>query len=168
MAALEVILGTMIDPANVTQAPLTNATGGTSPSVPSAGYNASDIPPGSILPPATHGDEAGGWILTAIVSVLALWMWVFMSTGLFEDGKATVGGKKKKKRRPISLARALERNSAALDLSEKEKGPEITIMSPSTTIITSSGHQRTDSLRLNSIGEDVTGPAPVHIRVIDR
>jgi len=166
MAALEVILGTMIDPSNVAQAPLTNTTGGTSPSVPSAGYNASDIPPGSILTPATHGDKAGGWILTALFSVLALWMWVFMSTGLFEDGKATVGGKKKK--RPISLVRVLDRNSALLDLSEKGKGTTTTIMSSSATIITPSGHQKTDSLPLDSIGKDVTGPAPVHVRIIDR
>ena len=101
MAALEVVLGTMIQH---TDAPLTNKTGGTSPSVPTAGYNSSAIPPDSIVTPATHSDKAGGWALTAIVSVLALWTWTFMTSELFEDGKSTVaGGKRKKSRR--SLAR---------------------------------------------------------------
>lgn len=167
MSALEAILGTLI---KHTVAPLTNTTGGTSPSVPTAGYNSSDVPPGSIVTPATKPGRAGGWILTAFVSVLALWTWVFMASDWFEDGKSTVAGGKRKRSR-MTLVRDLEKmkEGEVLDLSSKRRSKEggvaeSPIMSPSATLLTSHGHRRTDSVGvLDSIEDTIrmgeTAPA---------
>jgi len=99
MAALEVVLGTMV---GHTTAAVTNATGGTSVSNPTAGYNASNIPPGEQINPPTKADRAGAWFLTALFSVLALYMWWFMNTSSHEWSPSTIGGKAGRKGRTIS------------------------------------------------------------------
>jgi mannan endo-1,6-alpha-mannosidase len=99
MAALEVIIGTMVG--HVTAA-VTNSTGGTSPSNPTAGYNASDIPPGEQTSPPSKADKVGAWFLTALFSVLALYMWWFMNTNCWEWSFATIGGKPGRKGRTVS------------------------------------------------------------------
>jgi mannan endo-1,6-alpha-mannosidase len=100
MAALEVVLGTMVHKA---AAAVTNTTGGTSPSNPNAGYNSSSIPPGQTVSPPTKADKVGAWFLTAIFSVGALYMWWFMNTSSHEWGsRPTVGGKPGRKGRTIS------------------------------------------------------------------
>ncbi|KAF8855685.1 hypothetical protein BDZ45DRAFT_692450 [Acephala macrosclerotiorum] len=93
MAALEVIQGTLIK--QVTP-PVTNTTGGTSVGNPSAGYNASNIPPGQQITPAHNRDRAGAWFLTAVMIVGALWCWTFMSTSVLEGhgGNPTVAGRR--------------------------------------------------------------------------
>jgi mannan endo-1,6-alpha-mannosidase len=160
MAALEVILGTLT---HQTQAPLTNSTGGTSPSVPTAGYNASDVPPGSVVTPANKSDKAGAWAVTAILSVLALWTWAFMSTDMFEDGRSTVAGGKRKKSR-MSLARDLEKTTSTIviDLNSKGKGKfsagdvEPQIATPSPALRPPNGHRRVDSIKpMDSIEESI-------------
>jgi mannan endo-1,6-alpha-mannosidase len=157
MSALEAILGTLIQH---TEAPLTNSTGGTSPSVPSAGYNSSSIPPGSVVTPATKPGKAGAWVLTAILIVLALWTWFFMSTDWFEDGKSTVAGGKRKRSR-MSRARDLEKmtSSIVVDLNGKGKGKSVDtpITSPKATVI---GHRRMDSVGVLDAIEENIGTAP--------
>jgi mannan endo-1,6-alpha-mannosidase len=74
MAAMEVFLGTLV---KMQQIPLTNKTGGTSPSNPNAGYNKSDVPPGMIVEPPKTGDRVGAWFLTVVFVVVAIWgLWV--------------------------------------------------------------------------------------------
>jgi mannan endo-1,6-alpha-mannosidase len=101
MAAMEVILGTLIQ---TTQAPLTNTTGGTSVSNPNAGFNASSVPPGEQITPATKSEKAGAWVLTAIVLVLAIWTAWFMWSTAWEprEGKvASASSSEKGKGREI-------------------------------------------------------------------
>lgn len=99
MAALEVVLGTMVG--HVTPA-VTNTTGGNSASNPTAGYNASSLPPGEVVTPATKADRAGAWLLTVLFSLATLYTWYFMNTDAFEWGKPTIGGKAGKHGRTIS------------------------------------------------------------------
>ncbi|KAE8446299.1 hypothetical protein EG329_012385 [Mollisiaceae sp. DMI_Dod_QoI] len=93
MAALEVMLGTLVQQ---TKPPVTNTTGGTSAGNPTAGYNASNIPPGEQIEPANKGDKAGAWFLTAVMIIAAIWCWTFMSTNVLEGvgAKPTVGGRR--------------------------------------------------------------------------
>lgn len=81
MAAMEVILGTLIQ---TTQAPLTNATGGTSTSNPHAGFNASSVPPIEITTPPSKGEKAGAWVLTAFIVALVIWTGWFMWSAAWE------------------------------------------------------------------------------------
>lgn len=81
MAALEVLLSTII---KVIPAPLTNSTGGTSISDPSAGTNTSNSEPGSIVTPPTNGDRVGAWIVTALVLVASVASCYFMWSTSFE------------------------------------------------------------------------------------
>jgi mannan endo-1,6-alpha-mannosidase len=81
MAAMEVILGTLI---HITQAPLTNTTGGTSVSNPTAGYNSSNVPP------PTPAERAGAWVLTFVLVILALWTGWFMWSMAWEPRERKV------------------------------------------------------------------------------
>jgi mannan endo-1,6-alpha-mannosidase len=100
MAALEVVLGTMVGHATPA---VTNTTGGNSASNPSAGYNASSLPPGEVVTPASKADRAGGWFLTVLFSLATLYMWYFMNTSSCEwRSKPTVGGKTGRHGRTIS------------------------------------------------------------------
>jgi mannan endo-1,6-alpha-mannosidase len=82
---------------------VTNSTGGNSASNPNAGYNASSIPPGEVVAPATKADRAGAWFLTALFSVAALYMWWFMNTSSHEwTSRPTVLGKTGRQGRTIS------------------------------------------------------------------
>jgi mannan endo-1,6-alpha-mannosidase len=81
MAAMEVILGTLIQQ---TQAPLTNSTGGTSTSNPNAGFNASSIPPGEIVTPPSKSEKAGAWVLTTFILALVIWTAWFMWSSAWE------------------------------------------------------------------------------------
>jgi len=97
MAALEVIIGTLVKPHE--NVPLTNSTGGTSISNPSAGFNASNTPPGEDIAPATNTERGSAWFLTVLVSLLALWTWWFLSSTTFErKGRngPSVAGKKRR------------------------------------------------------------------------
>jgi mannan endo-1,6-alpha-mannosidase len=99
MAAMEVILGTLIQS---TQAPLTNTTGGTSPSNPNAGFNSSSVPPGELIIPATKTEKAGAWVLTACVLALAIWTaWFMWSTAWEPRETAAAATKEKGKGREI-------------------------------------------------------------------
>ena len=104
MAALEVVLGTLVGQST---SAVTNSTGGTSPSNPTAGYNASSIPPGQVVTPPSKADKVGAWFLTALFSVAALYMWWFMNSSGFEwrngvGTRPTVGGKPGRKGRTVS------------------------------------------------------------------
>jgi mannan endo-1,6-alpha-mannosidase len=99
MAALEVVLGTMVGHAT---AAVTNSTGGTSASNPTAGYNASNVPPGDQITPPTKADRAGAWFLTGLFSLFALYMWWFMNTDSHEGSRSTIGGKPGRKGRTMS------------------------------------------------------------------
>ncbi|TVY40627.1 putative mannan endo-1,6-alpha-mannosidase [Lachnellula subtilissima] len=70
MAALEAFQSTMVQYVGV---PLTNSTGGTSISNPTAGHNSSTVPPAQRITPPTKGDKAGAWVLTAFIAVMAVW-----------------------------------------------------------------------------------------------
>ncbi|TVY51315.1 Mannan endo-1,6-alpha-mannosidase DCW1 [Lachnellula cervina] len=72
MAALEVFQSTLVRYIGV---PLTNSTGGTSISDPTAGHNSSAVPPAQRITPPTKGDKAGAWALTAFVALMAVWAW---------------------------------------------------------------------------------------------
>jgi mannan endo-1,6-alpha-mannosidase len=97
MAALEVIIGTLVTPHE--NLPVTNSTGGTSISNPNAGFNASNIPPGEIIAPPTNTEKGAAWFLTVLVSLLALWTWWFLSsTTLERKGRhgPSVAGRKRR------------------------------------------------------------------------
>lgn len=81
MAALEVLLGTIIKKQS---APLTNSTGGTSASNPNAGFNGSAVDPGSIVTPATHGDKVGAWFLTVVFIMASVAGCYFLWSPSFE------------------------------------------------------------------------------------
>jgi hypothetical protein len=97
MAALEVILGTLVKPhLNV---PLTNSTGGTSISNPNAGFNASNIPPGEVVVPPSKTERGAAWFLTVFISLLVLWTWWFLSSTILEkkgrNGPSVAGRKRR-------------------------------------------------------------------------
>jgi mannan endo-1,6-alpha-mannosidase len=66
MAALEILLSTIIKGVNP---PLTSSTGGTSASDPTAGLNKSDssVDPGTIIQPATHSEKVVAWFVTGFI-----------------------------------------------------------------------------------------------------
>jgi len=105
MAALEVILGTLIAK---TAAPLTNTTGGTSTSNPSAGFNSSSIPPGEIVTPSSKAEKAGAWVLTAFILALAIWTAWFMWSQAWEPREKAEGPvpSKKGKEKEVTEKRA--------------------------------------------------------------
>jgi mannan endo-1,6-alpha-mannosidase len=107
MAAMEVILGTLI---KQTQAPLTNTTGGTSLSNPTAGYNASSVPPGAVITPATKADKVGAWLLTAIIILATVWACWFLWSPAWEP-RAPVT-------RPVTMveAKVRDRESTIIQL----------------------------------------------------
>lgn len=158
MSALEAILGTLVtvpEVAGDVQAPVTNTTGGTSLSNPSAGYNYSATTFIEISP-ATKSGRAGAWVLTAFVGFLALFMWAFMSSEMFEDGRSTVAGGKRKRSRK-SVMGQLEKSSTAMFHLGREKGKGVDIgsgvvpvMSPAATI---TKHRTTDNAPMDPIGE---------------
>ena len=80
MAALEVLLSTIIQESSVQ---LTNQTGGTSVSDPTAGLNKSSNL-GEVITPATHGDKVGAWFLTAIIAMASLAGCFFLWSPSFE------------------------------------------------------------------------------------
>ena len=82
LSALEVLIGTTVKSQAV---PLTNSTGGTSVSDPSAGTNISNIVPGSVIPPATNSDRVGAWFLTAIIVAASGVACYLMSASVFEQ-----------------------------------------------------------------------------------
>jgi mannan endo-1,6-alpha-mannosidase len=97
MAALEVIIGTLVTPHQ--NVPLTNSTGGTSIGDPNAGFNASNIPPGEVISPSSHTERGAAWFLTVLICLLALWTWWFLSsTTLERKGRLgpSVAGKKRR------------------------------------------------------------------------
>jgi len=69
MAALSVIGTNLLSPAMV---PLTNSTGGTSASNPSAGSSSTDTQPNVVEKPITTADKAGAGILTFLVIVAVI------------------------------------------------------------------------------------------------
>jgi mannan endo-1,6-alpha-mannosidase len=73
MAAMEVIQSNLIQHV---KAPLTNSTGGTSLGNPSAGTKPNPLIPAD---PPTIGDKAGAGVLTAVVLLLAVFMWSWMT-----------------------------------------------------------------------------------------
>lgn len=99
MTALEVIIGTMVNGAS---APVTHATGGTSLSNPTAGFNGSAIPPG-IPSKAKTGDRIGAWFLTVVLVLAVSALWAFMSSEVSEFSSGpmapTVGGLRGRKSR---------------------------------------------------------------------
>lgn len=102
MAAMEVVLSTLIKDQ---RPPLTNLTGGTSLSNPSAGWNSSSIPPGAIITPATHGEKAGAVILTLIVLLGCIFANYFMWSTAWEktpEKAVTEKGKGKSLEVPLS------------------------------------------------------------------
>jgi mannan endo-1,6-alpha-mannosidase len=101
MAVLEVILGTLI---KSTPAPLTNQTGGTSISNPTAGFNSSSIPPGEIIIPPTHREKAAAWVLTAFLLLWAVWTGWFMWSAAWETREmpeTAVSSEKGKEKVPV-------------------------------------------------------------------
>ena len=87
MAALEVLLSTIIKDSPI---PLTNKTGGTSISDPTAGLNKSNIAPGSVVTPATHGDKIGAWFLTVVIALASLAGCFFLWSPSFELRSGTL------------------------------------------------------------------------------
>ena len=108
MAAMEVILGTLIKQTNP---PLTNNTGGTSVSNPTAGYNASSTPSGVIITPARKADRAGAWFLTAVILAVSGWTCWFMWSTAWEPEVVAVA-------RPASMVdvKGKERESMVIQL----------------------------------------------------
>lgn len=88
MAALEVFQSIIIQQVAV---PLTNATGGTSISDPTAGHNYSAVPPALVITPPTTGDKAGAWFLTAFIAIMAVWTCWFMWSSAWELEPSTDG-----------------------------------------------------------------------------
>jgi mannan endo-1,6-alpha-mannosidase len=82
MAALEVLLSTMI---KVVKPPLTNSTGGTSVSDPTAGKNKSSSFVPEVITPATHSDKVGAWILTVVIILATIAANAFLWSPSFEQ-----------------------------------------------------------------------------------
>jgi mannan endo-1,6-alpha-mannosidase len=76
MAAMSVIFTNLLSLESI-QAPLTNATGGTSVGNPNAGAQSNPDP--AAITPATTGDRAGAGIVTTIILVSATGMFGWMS-----------------------------------------------------------------------------------------
>jgi len=89
MAALEVFQSTMIQHVAV---PLTNSTGGTSISNPTAGHNSSAVPPAKRITPPTSGEKAGAWLLTAFIAIMAVLTCWFMWSSAWESGEEATAG----------------------------------------------------------------------------
>jgi mannan endo-1,6-alpha-mannosidase len=91
MSVLEVFQATMIQHV---APPLTNSTGGTSVSDPTAGHNSSAVPPGAEITPPTKADKAGAWFLTAFIVVMGVWTCWFLWSSAWEpkEGVAGAGG----------------------------------------------------------------------------
>jgi mannan endo-1,6-alpha-mannosidase len=119
MAALEVVLGTMVGHATPA---VTNTTGGNSASNPTAGYNSSNVPPGAVVTPATKADRAGAWLLTVLFSLATLYTWYFMNTSSCEWGKPTIGGRAGKHGRTISTMDMGSSGSTVAGALEKDRG----------------------------------------------
>jgi mannan endo-1,6-alpha-mannosidase len=81
LSALEVLISTIV---KSQPAPLTNSTGGTSASDPTAGFNSSSVEPGSIVTPTTNKDRVGAWILTAIIVASTAVVCYFMASTTLE------------------------------------------------------------------------------------
>lgn len=105
MAALEVLLGTLIQE---TKPPLTNATGGTSIGNPNAGSGNSVLQNLENLRPATTGDRVGAAFLTAIFIAAGTAAMVFMWSEAYET--------------PDKIEKALYAARSRLDLSLCSKG----------------------------------------------
>jgi mannan endo-1,6-alpha-mannosidase len=118
MAALEVFQSTMIQHVAV---PLTNSTGGTSISDPTAGHNSSAVLPAQRITPPTKREKAGAWVLTAFIAIMAVWTCWFMWTSAWEaEGDAPAGALN-------------EKSNAVLDLKGKEKAVDTKIESNKST-----------------------------------
>jgi mannan endo-1,6-alpha-mannosidase len=83
LSALEVLISTVV---KSQPAPLTNSTGGTSTSDPTAGFNSSSVEPGSVVTPTTNKDRIGAWVLTAIVVGATVVVCYFMLSTTLEPG----------------------------------------------------------------------------------
>lgn len=81
MAALEILLSTIIKSQPV---PLTNSTGGTSVSDPSAGLNKSSADPGTFVTPATRKDQVGAWFITVVIALATFASCFFLWSTIFE------------------------------------------------------------------------------------
>ena len=122
LSALEVLISTII---KSQAAPLTNSTGGTSVSDPTAGVNTSNDIPGSIIIPPTNSDRTGAWFVTAIILVSSAAACYLMSATVFETVSAksdsnlpTVGPKEPSHRLSkvpaLNLANKIESSSSEL------------------------------------------------------
>ena len=122
LSALEVLISTII---KSQPAPLTNSTGGTSVSDPTAGVNTSNDIPGSIIIPPTNSDRTGAWFVTAIILVSSAAACYLMSATVFETASAksdsnlpTVGPKEPSHRLSkvpaLNLANKIESSSSEL------------------------------------------------------
>lgn len=112
MSALETFQATMIQHV---PPPLTNSTGGTSISDPTAGHNSSAVPPGAEVSPPTKSDKIGAWFLTAFIVVMAVWTCWFMWSTAWEQkaGQAGAGGLNEKSA------------ATAVDVKGKGKAPAV-------------------------------------------
>ncbi|RDW64011.1 hypothetical protein BP5796_10513 [Coleophoma crateriformis] len=141
MAAMEVILGTLI---NQVAAPLTNSTGGTSIGNPTAGRNTTATP--DILNFASsRSSKIGGWFLTAFILISTVWTIWFMATTSWEHegiNGPTVNGmyKRERRNRPISAL-------------EKGKGRESFIPKRDSALVVLPGIDEEKPVALESIHE---------------
>lgn len=112
LAALELFQSTMIQHVAV---PLTNSTGGTSVSNPTAGKNFTQ-PPGARIDPATRAGEIAAWFLTAFVAAVVTGSCLFMWSSVGEA------------RRPDRRLVPTEKSAVTLDLKGKGRadGPLMT------------------------------------------
>jgi mannan endo-1,6-alpha-mannosidase len=104
MSALSTILSTII---KTVPPPLTNATGGTSASNPTAGFNSSSVPPGAYIPPPTSGDRVGAWFITVVMAVLVAGMCAFMWSTAWEDKPDQVTGRGEKGKEDFRMTGAV-------------------------------------------------------------
>jgi hypothetical protein len=158
MAALEVIIGTLVTPHQ--NVPLTNTTGGTSIGNPSAGFNASNIPPGEIVSPPSNTERGAAWFLTIFVSLLALWTWWFLSsTTLERKGRngPSVAGKKRR-----TLVKGKEKES--LDSPSSASGEIAAAGAIGSEAGNGEGHRTSRVINLNSDGRPVVPPHILHNR----
>lgn len=108
MAAMEVILGTLI---KQVQAPLTNSTGGTSASNPTAGHNTSATPAAQDITSATKASKGGAWFLTSFILLVGLWsIWFMISRAWEREGAdgSTVGGVNNQRRSVVQKGKGRE------------------------------------------------------------
>ncbi|TVY84857.1 Mannan endo-1,6-alpha-mannosidase DCW1, partial [Lachnellula suecica] len=114
MAALEVFQAAMIQHVAI---PLTNSTGGTSTSDPTAGHNTTGST-GARLADATTADKAGAWFLTGFVAVMSLWTCYFMWSSAFERNGT------------LKTVRRNEKSPMVLDLKGKSRAAPVGMLSP--------------------------------------